>query len=235
MSLPLQLTFNMQLKSDLTFANYCLGSNKDAVSLLTVNYDNLFDSIKSIVYLYGNPGVGLSHLLQASCHHVDAMGGRSMYLPMSQMIHYSPDVIEGVEYFDQVCIDDIGIISRIPKWEEAIFDLFNRAYDSKVKIIISSKKPPAKSDIKLKDLRSRLSWGVVFKINSLTDAEKLEAIKLRSKLQGHNLNEDVIRFLISRSKNDMHNEFNVLNKLDYASLKEKRKITIPFIKNIMSW
>jgi DnaA family protein len=235
MSLPLQLTFNMQLKSDLTFANYCQGCNSDAISLLAVNYDNLFDSLKSIVYLYGNPGVGLSHLLQASCHHVDAMGGRSMYLPMMQMIHCSPDIIDGIERFHQVCIDDIDVISGMPKWEEAIFNLFNRAYDAKVKIIISSKKSPLDTEIKLKDLKSRLSWGVVFKINSLNDEEKIEAIKIRSKLQGHNLNEEVIRFLISRSKNNMHNEFNILNKLDYASLKEKRKITIPFIKNIMSW
>ena len=235
MSSPLQLTFNMQLKSDLTFANYFVGSNTDAISILTAKPDSLSDSLKSIIYLYGNYGVGLSHLLQASCHHIDSIGGRSMYLPLSQIIHCSPNVIEGIEYFNQVCIDDIDAIAGITKWEEAIFNLFNRAYDAKVKIIISSKNPPAKLTIKLKDLISRLKWGVVFKINSLTDNEKLQAIKLRSNLQGHNLTEDIIRFIISRSKNNMLNEFNVLNKLDYASLKEKRKITIPFIKNIMSW
>ncbi|HRD70740.1 MAG TPA: DnaA regulatory inactivator Hda [Legionella sp.] len=187
-----------------------------------------------LLYLWGAKGSGKSHVLQACCQAVNSTHS-AIYLPLALLKEWGPQSIEGLEDQALVCIDDIQEIAHDPVWEEALFHLYNRIKDQeKNLLIISGNLPPALMPIELADLRSRLGWGLVIQLNELNDDEKVKTLKLHALKRGFDLPESVGHFLLNRCSRNMHDLHELLNRLDDASLAAHRKITIPFVKNILS-
>lgn len=235
MDLLLQLPLSVQLRDEATFANYLPGPNRTLLSFLCQEDRPESLPIEHFMYLYGTPGVGCTHLLQAACHETHSLGQRSIYLPMREFIYHSPKLLEGVENLNLICIDDIHELSGNSLWEEAIFHLFNRVRDTGKRLLIAGNNAPRQLELDLQDLVSRLSWGIVMQINPLSDAEKRQALRLRAHLRGLDLSDDVARYILHHGSRDMHHLFDILSKLDSASLRAKRKLSIPFIKEVMHW
>ena len=235
MSLPVQLPLSVQLRDDATFANYYSGANATLVNLLDMDRQVPGIESEQFIFLYGPRGVGCSHLLQAACHQVDSRHGRSIYLPMNELVHYPPHMLEGMERLQLVCLDDIGAVAGIDEWEEALFDLFNRLRESDTRFLVAADNPPKALDIQLPDLVSRLGWGMVFQVQPLSEKEMVSALQLRANLRGLIMSDEVARFIIYRTTRDMEYLFQILQKLDSASLRAKRKLTIPFVKEVMGW
>ena len=235
MSLPVQLSLDVQLRDDATFANFYSGRNGTLVNLLDMDRSAPSIELEQFIFLYGPKGVGCSHLLQAACHQVGHRRGRSIYLSMKELAHYSPGLLEGIEQLQLVCLDDIGEVASIDEWEEALFGLFNRLRDSKTRFLVAADNSPKALGIQLQDLVSRLSWGMVFQVYPLDDQDKISMLKLRAHHRGFDLSDEVARFIIRRCSRDMGDLFILLQKLDNASLCAKRRLTIPFVKEVMRW
>ena len=231
----MQLPLSVQLRDDATFANYYSGSNATLVNLLDMDRQVPGIESEQFIFLYGPRGVGCSHLLQAACHQMDSRNGRSIYLPMNELVHYPSQMLEGMERLQLVCVDDIDAVAGIDEWEEALFDLFNRLRESDIRFLVAANNPPKALGIELPDLVSRLGWGMVFQVQPLNDKDMVSALQLRANLRGLDMGDDVARFIIYRSTRDMEYLFRILQKLDSASLRAKRKLTIPFVKEVMGW
>ncbi len=235
MSLPLQLPLGVQLRDDATFANYYAGRNEALVNMLDVERYPVGVTPEQFIYLYGSPGVGCSHLLQAACHQADAMGQRSIYLPMKELADYPPRLLEGIESLRLVCIDDISAIAGDRAWEEAFFHLFNKLREKGHRLLVAAEVAPRQLNICLPDLLSRMSWGMVFHVEPLTDQEKVMALRLRAHLRGMDMSDEVARYILHRGSRDMQYLFDVLGRLDGATLRAKRKLSVPFVKQVMGW
>ena len=92
--------------------------------------------------------------------------------------------------------------------------------------------PPARLGLRLPDLTSRLAWGTVYALQSLDDAEKLEAVRLRAHNRGFEMPEDVVQYILSRYPRDMRSLFDLLDRIDRASLTHQRRVTIPFLREL---
>ena len=66
----------------------------------------------------------------------------------------------------------------------------------------------------------------------LSDAEKLEAVRLRARNRGFDLPEDVARYILSRYPRDMNSLFELLNRIDREALAHQRRVTIPFLRRL---
>ena len=231
----MQLPLGVQLRDDTTFANFHAGPNRALIEMLDQPDMNRALAVESPLYLYGESGSGCSHLLQASCHQIDRLGGRSSYLPLDELICYPPRIIEGFEVLDLVCLDAIEAIGGNRWWEEAIFNLFNELRENRKRLMVAAKLPPRQLQFDLPDLTSRLSWGLVYQMLPLDDNDKLQSLRLRAHLRGIDLSTEVARFILNRSPRDMKGLFAVLLQLDSASLRAKRKLSIPFVKEVMNW
>ena len=225
-----QLALAVQLNDEATFADFCWGDN--ALLEQQLNH-TLSGNGERLIYLWGAPGSGKSHLLQACCQ---AIGGSqsAIYLPLHTLNEWGPQVIDGIDEQALIGIDDIDAIATNLAWEEAIFHLYNRIRDNEqTTLIITGKLPPAQLALHLPDLRSRLSWGLVIQLNELSDHDKISTLKLHAHKRGFELPTSVGQFLLNRCARNMHDLHGLLNRLDEASLVAQRKITIPFVKNIL--
>ncbi|MDY7218986.1 DnaA regulatory inactivator Hda [Denitrificimonas sp. JX-1] len=232
---PTQLSLSMRLRDDATFANFYPGANAVTVGYVEHACEAEDQWMDSVLYLWGPPGVGRSHLLQAACLRVEERGGRALYLPLGELSQYGPQLLDNVEFCDLVCLDDIQAVMGQAHWEEALFHAFNRLRDSGRQLLIAADAAPRKLSVKLPDLQSRLSLALVFQLHELSDDDKLRALQLRASRRGLRLSDDVGRFLLARSVRSMTVLFDTLEQLDHASLQAQRKLTIPFLKEALGW
>lgn len=225
-----QLALSLTLRDGESFSNYLPGSNLEAVHILRT----LLEGSERFVYLRGAAGTGKTHLLQATCGHAAAQGVSPAYIPLTQRRAFSTAMLEGLEDLGVVCIDDVHAIAGDLAWETALFHLYNRVRAGNARLVMASNAPPAELAFSLPDLSSRLIWGLVLQLHALNDDQKLAALRLRAEGRGLELPEDVARFLLQRCPRDLPALFELLERLDQASLALQRKLTIPFVSEMIS-
>lgn len=219
--LPLGITWRDQA----TFSNFLTGDNGQLV-------DSLQSANEALIFLWGEQGCGKSHLLQAVCQ-VDGQSSQPVYLPMQELLVMQPAVLQGMEMMSPVCLDDVHLIAGNQQWEEAVFHLFNRVREQNGRMIISATGSPGNINIQLPDLVTRLGWGTVYQVKPLDDEGKKIALQQRAKYRGLQLPDEVVEYVLRRSARDTNSLFNLLDRLDIASLVEQRKLTIPFVKQYL--
>lgn len=225
-----QLPLGIDLRDDCTLETFFPGDNDQAlahVKQIAKGEGELF------IYLWGREGVGRTHLLQGACHWANRHNQTAFYLSLAPLKDLHPSIFEGLERLDLICLDDVEAIAGHKEWEEALFYLFNRLRSQNRRLLVAANCAPKALPIRLPDLLSRLSWGVVYPLQSLDDDNLLMALQLRAKERGLMLTDDVGAFLIRRCTRSMPELYGLLEELDKASLVAKRRLTIPFIKAVL--
>jgi len=225
-----QIPLRFAWRDGLSFDNYCAPANAEAVHHLQ---QAAAGGGEQFLFLWGGNSVGKSHLLQAACQYAAEHQRTVAYLPMAELAELSPEIFDGLEQLSLVCIDDLQRIAGNARWDEALFHFYNRVRDAGGVLITAANVTPAALDTPLPDLRSRLCWGPVLQLAELDDAGKVAALQLRAQGRGFDLPDDVAQFLMRRSARDMGSLFALLDRLDEASLVQQRKLTIPFVRNLI--
>ena len=227
---PEQIPLFNQFHEGFRFANYFPGENARLIELIK---EQVLKPNQPCLYLWGKAGVGKSHLLQAACSYAYQEQKTAVYIPFSDHKNMDPGVLQGLEQYSLICIDDLDAIAGQDSWELALFHLYNRASEHGAVMMFGAVKKPADIAIVLQDLASRLAWGTVWHVQELPDGDKLAALQLRAQQRGFSLPDEVGAYLMQRWPRDMHSLFVLLDKLDHASLAEQRKLTIPFVRQFL--
>lgn len=228
---PSQLSLPLYLPDDETFASFYPGEN---TSLLAALQSMLAQEHGSYLYFWSRKGGGRSHLLHAACAELSKRNQAVGYVPLDKRTWFVPEVMDGMEQLALVTIDNIECIRGDEPWEMAVFNLYNRIQETgRTRLIISGNCPPRQLNLNLPDLASRLDWGQIYRLQPLSDEDKGNALQLRARLRGFELPEDVSRFLLKRLERDMRTLSETLDQLDHASIRAQRKLTIPFVKEIL--
>lgn len=232
---PVQLPLGVRLRDDATFANYYPGANAGALGYVERLCDADAGWTENLIYLWGNAGVGRSHLLQAACLRFEQLDEPALYLPLGEVAMLGPELLDNLEQYELVCLDELDAIAGKAHWEEALFHLFNRLRDAGRRLLLAADASPREIGIQLPDLQSRLSLSLVFQLQELSDEDKLRALQLRASRRGLHLTDEVGRFILTRGVRNMSALFDLLEQLDQASLQAQRKLTIPFLKETLGW
>lgn len=188
------------------------------------------------VYLHGGAESGRSHLLQASCQVAAEAGLRAAYLPLKELSAFpARELLAGVEQLHLLCIDDLEQVAGNGEWEETLFHSYNRMMLSGSAMLAASARPAAMLDCALPDLQSRLNSFSVYQLRGLQDEEKMQALRFRAECLGLTLSQEVVEYLYHRASRNLEALFACLERLDKESLRQKRPLTKPFVKQVMGW
>jgi DnaA-homolog protein len=219
-----QLPLAVRLRDVAVFDTFEPGPNGAIVELLRDPA-----AASPAAWVWGAEGSGKSHLLQAAC----AAAVRAAYLPAAGILEAGPAVLEGWEDRALVCLDDIDRLAGRDDWERAVFALFNRLWEHGGCLVVSARASPAATPLVLPDLRSRLAWGGVYRLEPLSDEDRVAALRRRAHFRGFDLPVDAARFLLRRLPRDMRELCGWLDKLDVASLAAARRLTLPFVRDVI--
>ena len=234
--MAVQLSLPIRLNDAATFENFLIPPADSRQLLLTLLRDQWPQGKEPILYLWGRRGSGVSHLLQASCHAAHARGQPVQYLPLSVLIDHPPaELLDELEQLPLVCLDDVQLAAGRRDWEEALFGLLNRMRDTGSCLLVGGDAAPRELPLVLPDLRSRLGWGPVFQLETPGDALREKVVQFRAMRRGMTLDNGVARFLVNRAGRDLHSLMDCLDQLENRSLQDKRRLSIPFVKQVFGW
>lgn len=226
-----QLPLHFEFRANQTFNDFFSGSNQEIVTHLQQCITGVGEQQ---ICLWGKPGEGKSHLLQACCHQAQHQNLSSFYFDLSNAELPDSSMLNGLDQYDVVCFDNIDCIAGNTAWERAFFNFFNQHRERGHKLVVSSSSAPNDIGIQLPDLKTRLNWGLTLKIQSLTDSDRIAALIFKADQMGFEIAPQAGRFLLTHYDRDLASLWALLEKLDRASLAAKRKLTLPFLKQILN-
>jgi len=217
LGLPISLNTSMLLESFV--------ANKELLRLI----NQLFLNEKSSeVYIYGASGQGKTHVLQGAVLKALKIDKNAVYIDCSDLF---PDyILDFVDQIDFICFDNVHSILR--ENQEIFFDLYNRARQAQIFILVSGNTLPSDLEV-MKDLKTRLSLAAVYKLEELNDELIMSVIDSQMSQRNLSVNSNVYEYLFKNYSRDLKLLLSTLNDLDKASLQAKKPISIPFVKNFL--
>ncbi|HEC15595.1 MAG TPA: DnaA regulatory inactivator Hda [Sedimenticola sp.] len=222
-----QLPLGISLKPGISFDSFILGGNAQAVSSLQ---DCIRGDGESFIFLWGGSGIGKTHLLQSACRQAGDLGQAAAYIPLRQAADLAPAIFEDLDRLGLLCLDDVEQIAGNPAWEQALFNLFNRLMARKARLLVTADRSPAGLGLALPDLASRLSWGLNYRLQPLSEEDRFEGLLKKAAERGLKMPEETARYLLRRCPRDTGTLLDILDRLDRASLAAQHRLTIPFVR-----
>ncbi len=220
----------------LTFSNFVADASPSAAARLE---HAIFESKEPFVYLAGVADSGKTHLCSALLYASHDQSRFCHYISAHQFEGFSESDVrelltQGFEA-DILILDDVHVFAGNQVYEESLFSLFNYFRTHGKQLVFSSRHLPRESGFGLPDLISRLLYGLTIPVTLLNEESKKKALVEFASERGMKLSEELVSFIYTRSPRNMGALIDVLDKLDHASLIEKRSLTVPFVKKTLAW
>ena len=184
-----------------------------------------------VVYVWGRAGTGKSHLLQAA---VKAAGARAIYIPVSELLRAGVQLLDDLHELDMIALDDVGLCGGHREWESGLFTLYNAIQAAGRRLLMAARQSPAALPFELDDLASRVKASLVYRLQELEDSDKAAALRLAARRRGLDIQDAALEFILRRERRDMTALAQTLELLDNASLSQGRRLTAPFVKEILA-
>lgn len=240
-----KIIIDPQLNPHLTFATFIEGecnrlARSAGMSVAVNPGNNPFNPL----YIYGNSGLGKTHIVQAIGHEV------RQHHPELQVLYVSmnkfqaqfqtaykngeiPDFIHFYQMIDVLIIDDIQELTGKTGTQNAFFNIFNHLQLAGKQLILTSDKPP----VELKDIEQRLltrfKWGLSAPVNTPDYDTKLKIIQAKAQKLGASISDDVIAYLANNISANVREIEGALSSLVANASFLGRKITTTLAKEIL--
>jgi DnaA family protein len=185
-----------------------------------------------LLWLWGASGSGKTHLLQAACRAAAAAERRTMYVPLD--LGLEPEILAGLDAVDLLALDGVDAVAGEGGWERALFVLLNGVAERRGGLLLAARAAPAAAGFRLPDLASRVGAAISYRLKPLDDQELLLALRVHAAARGLEIERAAAEYLLARVDRDMTGVGLWLERLDRASLAEQRRITIPFIRELLA-
>ncbi len=213
-----------------SFANFHPGGNEQLYAEL-VNFAQ--GGPEQQIYLWGEAGSGKTHLMHACCQLAKQHGRECFYLNLTPPMPADTGLLYGLEEWDLVCLDNIQHLAEQAEWQQALFAFYNAHRQNSRQLLITADCPPKYLPFGLLDLKTRMAWGLTLKIQALDDVNLTLALSRKAGDLGFELSPRVASYLLRHYPHDLPALWKILEKLDQATLAAQRKVTIPFLKQIL--
>ena len=194
---------------------------------------NLLDEPGAVLFLSGQEGTGKSHLLNALCHSAREREMGAFYIALKRLPEAAAAGLEDLQMLDEVCEDDIDRVAGKAAWERALINSINEVRSSGGRLLVASQKPLSALQFNLKDLASRLAWGVRLGLQAPGDEDKQEVLQQRALSLHIELPDEVCSYLLKHGRRDMASMLETVEKMKDAAFAAKRKITVPLAREVL--
>lgn len=209
-----QLLLDIRPAARPTLDNFIPGPNRELLDHLKRWLRG--ETTETALYIWGPSGSGKTHLLNA----LAAEAGGFVWDGGGEI---APDV-------PLIAVDDVE--SLVEPAQVAAFDAYNRAKAAGKRFVAAGENAPAGLRLR-EDLRTRLGWGLVYRLNPLSDADMQAALAKHAHDLGFDLDPAIANWLLTRTSRNLGYLLQIVEALDRYSLQTKRRITLPLLKEVL--
>ncbi|UYO94535.1 DnaA regulatory inactivator Hda [Pollutimonas sp. M17] len=221
-----QLILDLLPSSPASLANFVAGDNGAALEALRALRPG------RAIYLWGAAGAGRSHLLQAV-----AAGDDALYFDRDG----DPAALKEIATAETlryrlIAVDDVQDLDEAG--QAALFALYNRwrevaATGTGFALVLAGDRAPLAMPLR-EDLRTRLGWDLIFRLELLSDEDRAQALRKRAGERGLQLSSEVMGWILTHYARDMGRLSALVDALDRYSLEKHRAITLPLLKDLLA-
>ena len=240
--------FDSQLNPKYTFENYC-GSNCNKIArsiseaIATDSHCKTFNPL----FLFGNTGVGKTHLIQAIGIRIKERNpnARVLYVPARLLesqyvaaVAAKPSRInEFINFYQSIevlIIDDLQDLMHKPGTQNAFFHIFNHLHQNQRQIILSSDCAPADLKEMPERLLSRFKWGMTCQLEAPDYELRRSVLEQRAAQDGLKIPTEVLDYIAANITSSIRElEGVVVSLLAYATVLN-REITIDLAQSVLA-
>lgn len=185
------------------------------------------------LFLQGGSGSGKTHLLLATCAAAEAANRSARYVSLARLRGQVLAALEGLGHSDLVAVDEVDVVAGSREDEVALFHLHNRVRDAGAGLVYAARQTPLGQTLVLPDLGSRLAQCTFVALPALDDAGRAEVLRRRAASRGLAFDESALDWLLSRCSRDLSDLSALFERVDRASLAAQRRITVPFLRQLL--
>ncbi len=185
------------------------------------------------VYLAGPQGTGKTHLCLAVCAAAEEAGRSVAYVPLAAAAGRARDALDSLDQRALVALDGLESVAGHREDELAVFDFHNRARAAGQSLLYAARVPPDLLPMTLPDLRSRLSQCARIMLESLHDDGRRMLLRDRAQRRGLVLEEPALDWVLAHVDRQPSALVALLERLDRESLAAQRRITVPFLRDVV--
>ena len=240
-----RINIDPQLNMNYTFENHIEGecnrlARSAGMAVAVTPGNNAFNPL----YIYGDSGLGKTHIAQAIGHEVRQRHPelQVLYVSMNkfqaqfQTAYKNGEITDFIHFYqmvDVLIIDDIQELTGKTGTQNAFFNIFNHLQLAGKQLILTSDKPP----VELKDIEQRLltrfKWGLSANLNLPDYETKVKIIRAKAQRLGANIPEEVVAYLAENISANVREIEGALSSLIANASFLNRKITISLAKDIL--
>lgn len=218
-----QQILDLALPEPWTLQNFIFGQNEELLHQIAVAaYGPLPETS---LYLWSMSGAGKTHILKAATLASNQQGRAAYYLDIK-----TNPLPDNLADYQLLAIDNISALNENDQIR--IFDLYNTYKESGNNFLVAGEMPPMLLPLR-RDLSSRLGWGLVYELKTLSDTDKYSALQQRAQHLGFALSEEVTQYLLRHTARDLASLMQILAKLDELALTQHRHITLPLLREVL--
>lgn len=213
-----QLLLDLLPETPPSLDNFVPGANGELVGALSTWLTGEDARRTSGFLLWGEAGSGKSHLLKASgLPYCDARLNPSLAGCSEDTGNLAVDHVEALDADGQI----------------ALFNAFNRIQAKQGRLLSAAADAPAHLNLR-EDLRTRLGYGLVYRLLPLSDAEKSAALAEQAEKRAMRFPPEARDYLLAHASRDMRTLSALVAALDRYSLEQKRPITLPLLREVLA-
>ena len=194
------------LHPDYTFDNFVVGPSNRLAHASCVAVSQSLGATYNPLFLYGNAGLGKTHLLHAVCHEIRhrSNGASIQLLSCEEFVNRFIRAIEqgNISSFhsqfrtvDALVIDDVQFLREREQSQEEFFHTFNAIYNNGRQIILSADSPPAEIPSLEDRLVSRFNWGLVARIDPPSYETRVAIVQKKAHLRGLQVGDEIAEYI----------------------------------------
>ena len=221
-----QLILDLLPPSPPTLDSFVVGENQVALDALQHCQPG------RAIYLWGSPGSGRTHLLQAAAARTSGFYFGKEHRPAALKSIATADALQ----YALVAVDNVEDLDD--DGQAALFALYNRWREvastrQGFALVLAGDRAPIAMPLR-EDLRTRLGWDLVFRLALLSDEDRAEALRAKGKSRGLELAPEVISWVLTHYDRDMSRLSTLVDALDRYSIAKHRAITLPLLKDLLA-
>jgi len=241
-----KLQIDPQLKPDNTFENFVEGDcNRLARSAGFAVAQNPGGTAFNPLMIYGNSGLGKTHLAQAIgievkerfpdkvVLYVNANKFQTQFTEATRNNNRN-DFLNFYQMVDVLILDDVHEFAGKEKTQETFFHIFNHLHQMGKQLILTSDKPPIELKGMEQRLLSRFKWGLTADLQTPDFETRMEILRRKTYKDGITLSEEVLEYIASHVTNNVRELEGALVSLLAQSMLNKREITLELAAKLIN-